>query len=36
MIARDFQPLSIVEDKGFLDFIKALNPRYASFKKNND
>lgn len=29
MIARDFQPLSIVEDKGFLDFIKVLNPRYA-------
>ncbi|EFN72128.1 Putative AC9 transposase, partial [Camponotus floridanus] len=29
MIAKDFQLLSIVEDKGFIDFIKALNPRYA-------
>ena len=28
MIARDFQPLSIVENGGFLDFVKELNPRY--------
>lgn len=28
MIAKDFQPLSIVEDEGFREFIKYLNPRY--------
>ena len=28
MIARDFQPFSIVEDKGFRSFTKALNPSY--------
>lgn len=26
MIATDFQPFSIVEDKGFKGFVKALNP----------
>lgn len=29
MIAKDFQPLSLVEDEGFCDFVKALNPRYG-------
>lgn len=28
MIAKNFQPLSLVEDEGFRDFVKALNPRY--------
>lgn len=28
MIAKDFQPLSLVEDEGFCNFVKALNPRY--------
>lgn len=28
MIAKDFQPLSLVEDEGFRDFVKALNPKY--------
>ena len=28
MIARDFQPFSIVEDAGFCDFVNKLNPRY--------
>jgi len=28
MIVRDFQPFSIVEDQGFLDFVAELNPRY--------
>ena len=28
MIARDFQPLSIVEDKGFIDFVHESNPGY--------
>lgn len=28
MIAKDFQPLSLVEDDGFREFTKALNPRY--------
>lgn len=28
MIARDFQPLSLVEDEEFREFIHALNPRY--------
>ena len=29
MIANDFQPFSIVEDKGFRSFIQALNPTYV-------
>ncbi|KAI4818229.1 hypothetical protein KUCAC02_011581 [Chaenocephalus aceratus] len=29
MIASDFQPFSIVEDKGFRSFIQALNPMYV-------
>lgn len=29
MIATDFQPFSIVEDKGFKGFVKALNPMYT-------
>ncbi|XP_077155210.1 E3 SUMO-protein ligase ZBED1-like [Ranitomeya variabilis] len=29
MIAKDFQPLTIVEDKGFKSFVHALNPVYA-------
>ncbi|XP_051241559.1 E3 SUMO-protein ligase ZBED1-like [Dicentrarchus labrax] len=29
MIARDFQPFSIVEDKGFRSYTRALNPMYA-------
>jgi len=29
MIAKDFQCLSLIEDEGFCDFIKALNPRYG-------
>lgn len=29
MIARDFQPVSIVEDKGFKAFVHALNPMYV-------
>lgn len=28
MIARDYQPFSIVENAGFIDFVKELNPRY--------
>lgn len=28
MIATDVQPFSIVEDKGFREFVKALDPRY--------
>lgn len=29
MIASDFQPFSIVEDKGFKSFVQALNPTYV-------
>jgi len=29
MIAQDLQPLSVVEDSGFREFIKALDPRYT-------
>lgn len=29
MVARDFQPFSIVDDKGFRRFTHALNPMYA-------
>lgn len=29
MIALDFQPFSVVDDKGFRKFIHALNPTYA-------
>lgn len=28
MVAKDLQPLSITEDKGFKDFVQGLNPRY--------
>jgi len=28
MIARDFQPFSIIQDTGFRDFVNKLNPRY--------
>ena len=28
MIVKDIQPFSVVEDEGFNDFVKALNPRY--------
>jgi hypothetical protein len=29
LIASDFQPFSIVEDKGFRSFTQALNPMYV-------
>lgn len=29
MIVLDYQPFSMVEDKGFRDFVKALNPSYT-------
>ena len=29
MIAMDFQPFSIVEDKGFKAFVQAINPTYV-------
>lgn len=29
MIAADFQPFSIVTDKGFINFVKVLDPRYT-------
>ncbi len=28
MIVTDLQPVSIVEDKGFLDFVRVLDPKY--------
>jgi len=28
MLSKDFQPFSIVEDVGFKNFIKLLDPRY--------
>lgn len=28
MICKDFQPFSVVEDDGFKNFIKLLDPRY--------
>ncbi len=28
MIVKDFQPLSIVQDKGFVSLVAALHPRY--------
>lgn len=34
MIASDFQPLSVVEDKGFRSYTHALNPIYAIPSKN--
>ncbi len=33
MIARDYQPFSIVENKGFLEFVKELNPRYKMISR---
>lgn len=29
LVTCDFQPLSIVEDSGFKDFVEALNPNYV-------
>lgn len=29
MITREYQPFSIVEDKGFIAFVKAINPSYT-------
>ena len=29
MIATDIQPMSVVEDKGFQEFVNALDPRYV-------
>ena len=29
VISKDFQPFSIIEDKGFREFAKALEPRYC-------
>ncbi|KAJ8887026.1 hypothetical protein PR048_013240 [Dryococelus australis] len=35
MVACDFQPFSIVEDKGFRGFVKSLDPKYELLSKTN-
>lgn len=35
MIATDFQPFSIVEDQGFVEYSEALNQRYVLPSRNH-
>lgn len=35
MVARDMQPFSIVEDKGFIRFCKTLDPKYKLLSRNH-